>query len=173
TLYRISDPFMSFYYRYVAPHKSYLALGKPERIMERIKRDFNSHVGMIWEECCRRAVSLNDLFGKEWGLASRWWGCIPERDRNDKVIGHTDIELDVVAESTDKKSLLIGECKWNSPDYALRLFHTLKTRVERIPQFTHYEIKYVLFLRERSLDADSLSDEISILYPDDVMRLLT
>ena len=172
TLYRISDPFMSFYYRYVAPNKSYLALGKPERIMERIKHDFNSHVGMIWEECCRRAVSLNDLCGKEWGIASRWWGSVPEKDNNAKVIGHTDIELDVVAESTDKRSLLIGECKWNAPDYALRLFYALKTKVEKIPQFTDHEIRYILFLRERSLDADSLPDGISILYPEDVIRLL-
>lgn len=174
TLYRISDPFMSFYYRYVAPNKSYLALGKPERIMGRIKRDFNSHVGMIWEVCCRRAVSFNDLLGKEWGMASRWWGSLPEKNDSGKVIGHIDVELDVVAESSDKKSLLVGECKWNAADYAERLFHALKAKVEKIPQFAGHDIRYVLFLREPSIDIESLfNDKVCILYPDDVMSLLT
>ncbi len=173
TLYRISDPFMSFYYRYVAPNKSYLALGRPKKIMERIKQDFNSHVGSIWETCCQNAVSFNDLFGKEWSMASRWWGSVPERDDNDKITGHRDIELDVVSESSDKKSLLIGECKWNVPDYADRLFHTLKTKVRRIPQFKDYEIIYVLFLREAPFDVESIDHKnMHILYPDDIMRLI-
>lgn len=174
TLYRISDPFMSFYYRYVAPNKSYLALGKPERIMDRIKHDFNCHVGMIWEVCCLRAVSFTDMFGKEWGMASRWWGSIPKKDNDSKVTGHIDIELDVVTESIDKKSLFVGECKWNASDYAERLFHTLKAKVDKIPQFADYEINYVLFLREQPIDAEWLSNgKCTILYPEDIIRMLS
>lgn len=174
TLYNISDSFMSFYYRFVALNKSYLALGRPQRIMERIKRDFNSHVGMIWESWCRRAVSFSDMFGKEWGMASRWWGKIPKKDNANKITGYIDVVIDVVAESPDKKSLIVGECKWTAPDYAERLFNTLKAKVENIPQFADRDIKYLLFLREPALEVESISnDKVHIFYPEDVVNLLS
>lgn len=173
TLYRISDPFMAFYYKFIAPNKSFLALGKPARIMERIKRDFNSHVGNIWEACCRRAVSFNEFYGIEWGMASRWWGSVPERNSGGTISGHRDIELDVVAESSDKKFLLIGECKWTTPDFTDRLLRSLKTRVDSIAQFAGYEKKYVLFLREQPIDISGITDsEVTVLYPDDVIAML-
>ena len=173
TLYRFSDPFMSFYYRFVAPNKSFLALGKPERILQRILKDFNGHVGEVWENSCMRAVSLSQLFGIEWGIASRWWGKVPEKDDTGKVCGSVDIELDVVAESLDKKKLLIGECKWNSADYAGRILHKLKTKVSKVVSFNHRDVEYVLFLRERPLDLDSITgSEVHILYPEDIVGLL-
>lgn len=173
TLYHISDPFMAFYYKYVAPNKSYLALGRHERIMERIRKDFNTHVGKIWETQCQKAVSLNDLFGMEWGMASRWWGSVPVKDADGKISGHKDVELDVVAESTDRTRLLIGECKWNSPDYAGRLLNELKEKAQSVSRFAGQPIEYVLFLREKPLDADTLpSGTVHILYPGDIIDLL-
>lgn len=48
-------------------------------------------------------MSGNTVFGITWDVASRWWGTVAKGKQ---------IELDLVAESIDKKSLLIGECKW-------------------------------------------------------------
>ncbi|MDE5997420.1 MAG: ATP-binding protein [Muribaculaceae bacterium] len=174
TLYWISDPFMSFYYRFVASNKSFLALGRHERIMERIRRDFNSQVGAIWERSCARAVSLRSLFGTDWGMASRWWGSVPVRNEKGKIMGGEDIELDVVAESEDGNHLLVGECKWSAADYADRLLRVLKSKVGAIPQFSKYEeVVYILFLREKPLDADSLESlGVNILYPEDIISLL-
>lgn len=44
----------------------------------------------------------------------------------------TMIELDVVAESFDKKHILIGECKWTNKEDAQRLARTLS---EKLPIF--------------------------------------
>lgn len=174
TLYWISDQFMAFYYKFVAVNKSYLALGRYERIMERIKKDFNSQVGGVWERACAHGVSLRYLFGTDWGMASRWWGSVPIKNEMGKIIGGEEIELDVVAESEDKKSLLIGECKWNAPDYAERLLRTLHAKVAAIPQFAKYEqVEYVLFLREHPLDESSLDKHrVHILYPEDIIELI-
>ncbi len=174
TLYWMSDQFMSFYYKFVAPNRSYLALGRYERIMERIKKDFNSQVGGVWERACAKGVSLRCMFGIEWGMASRWWGSVPKKNEDGKVIGGEDIELDVVAESEDRKSLLVGECKWNAPDYAERLIRTLHAKVAAIPQFANYDkIEYVLFLREHPFDETSLLQHgVHILYPEDVIELI-
>ena len=174
TLYWISDQFMSFYYRFVAANKSYLALGRYERIMERIRNDFNSQVGAVWERECAKGVSLRNLFGTDWGIASRWWGSVPKKNEEGKIIGGEEIELDIVAESEDKRSLLIGECKWNAPDYADRLLRVLKAKVEAIPQFADYsKVEYVLFLREHPLDEIDLEKlGVHILYPEDVIALI-
>lgn len=174
TLYWISDQYMSFYYKYVASNKSYLAFGRYERIMDRIKKDFNSQVGAVWERECAKGVSLRNLFGTEWGIASRWWGTVPVKNEAGKIIGGEDIELDVVAESEDKKSLLVGECKWNAPDYADRLLRVLMAKVVSVPEFADYKkIEYVLFLRERPLDEASLSHPyLHILYPQDIIDLI-
>lgn len=173
TLYWISDPFMAFYYRFVAANKSYLALGRYERIMERIQREFNNRVGSVWERSCAQAVSLRNLFGKDWGLASRWWGSVPVRNEEGKVTGSEEIELDVVAASEDGRSMLIGECKWNAPDFADRLLRVLKAKVAAITKFSKYEVEYVLFLRERPIDADALDAlGVHVLYPEDVISLL-
>ena len=174
TLYRISDPFMAFYYRYVAPNKSYLALGRPEKIIDKIHKNFNSHVGSIWESCCIRAILLNEVFGIEWGIASRWWGTLSIKDSEGKNSGSTDIELDVVAESIDRKHILIGECKWTSSDYADRLIRVLKTKAAKMEFFSNLHKIYVLFLRERPLDNLTSDDtDVHILYPDDVLKLLS
>lgn len=174
TLYWISDQFMSFYYKYVAANKSYLALGRYERIKERIMKDFNSQVGAVWERECAKGVSFRNLFGTDWGIASRWWGSVPVKNDAGKIIGGEDIELDIVAESEDKKSLLVGECKWNAPDYADRLLRVLQAKVTAIPQFANYEkVEYVLFLREHPLDKDSLDNlKVHILYPEDIINLI-
>lgn len=173
TLYRFADQFMSFYYKYVAPNKSFLALGRPEKIMKRIKFDFNSHVGILWEESCAKSVSLNDLFGYEWGMASRWWGSVPVRDKEGKAVNHEEIELDVVAESLDHKTLLIGECKWTAPDYAERLLRVMKAKVSKVPLFANRKVIYILFLREHPLDETEFADpNMHILYPEDVIDLL-
>ena len=38
------------------------------------------------------------------------------------------IELDVVAESLDKKHIFIGECKWTTQEDALRLIKSIEKK---------------------------------------------
>ncbi len=99
---------------------------------------------------------------------------MPVKNDAGKIIGGEEIELDIVAESEDKKSLLVGECKWNAPDYADRLLRVLQTKVASIPQFANYEkVEYVLFLREHPLDESSLDKlTVHILYPEDIIKLI-
>lgn len=117
---------------------------------------------------------LNEVFGIEWGIASRWWGTLSIKDSEGKNSGSTDIELDVVAESIDRKHILIGECKWTSSDYADRLIRVLKTKAAKMEFFSNRHKIYVLFLRERPLDNLTSDDtDVHILYPDDVLKLLS
>lgn len=109
-IYRINDNMLQFYYRFIAPHRSILELRRIDTVMHLINAQFTQHVGDCWEHLCRQYISGNEIDGIVYNIASRWWGKIfPEGNKEG-----TMIELDVVAESFDKKHILIGECKWTN-----------------------------------------------------------
>lgn len=54
TLYGFADPFISFYYKFVAPNKSLLALGRSETVGRIIDGEFPEVVAGVWERLCQR-----------------------------------------------------------------------------------------------------------------------
>ena len=148
TLYLIDDPYMAFYYRFIAPNRSVLALGRTEGVRNTIIRNMPEYVSATWERLCQIAVSGNNLLGTDWGLARRWWGRVPVRGDGGKTpSGFEDLEFDVVAESADKKSILVGECKWNQSDYAGRLSEKLRAKVAKAPFAEGKKVVLALFLK--------------------------
>ena len=77
------------------------------------------------------------------------------------------VELDVVAESIDKKHILIGECKWTHDDDADRLMEQLKAKTQNLPFMKRGQtVHRVLFMEERP---NRSSNDIIIFYPEDIM----
>lgn len=153
TRYTFNDPFIDFYYRFVAPNKSLLALGRMELVGTQIKAQMPLLVSKVWETLCQKAVSGNTLFGNTWGMASRWWGKMPVFEEGRKTPSEfVEAEFDVVAESIDKKHLLIGECKWTEPDYACRILDKLKAKAVLAPFVKGRDVTFVLFLKHTPLD---------------------
>jgi AAA+ ATPase superfamily predicted ATPase len=105
SLYHLSDPYMQFYYRFISSNRSFIELGRTEMVMNIIRAEKVTYVGYMWERLARRSVSGQTIEGITFGMASRWWGGVSKSE---------SIELDVIAESLDKKTLLVGECKWTS-----------------------------------------------------------
>lgn len=169
TLYVIDDNFMAFYYTFIEPYRSLLALGRRALVMQKIENGFPAFVGNVWERLCQTAVSGNEIFGHTWNMARRWWGKVPVYEDGRKTpVGFEDLEFDVVAEAVDDKdTLLVGECKWKSADYADRLLVKLKAKTEKAPFSQGKRIIYVLFLKEHPLSGA----DCKILYPDDVLNL--
>lgn len=170
TLYQIDDSFIAFYYKFVEPYKSAISIGRTEIVWQRLEQGFPAHVGSVWERLCQIAVSGNELFGHTWGIASRWWGKVPVYKNGRKTpIGYEDLEFDVVAEDmNDKDTILVGECKWNAPDYADRLIEKLKKKTSLAPFAIGKNIIYVLFLREQPLS----QGDGHIMLPNDVIEQL-
>lgn len=172
TMYRIADPFIAFYYRMVAPNRSYLALGRLERVRSLMDIQWPMHTAGVWESLCRRAVSGNDICAEQWGMASRWWGTAPIREEGRKTpSGHVDLEFDVVAENLSGDTLLVGECKWTSADYADRLLRRLKEKTELAPFTQNYDrVHYTLFLKEPPLGI--IPKDVAVFLPEDVLPLI-
>ena len=141
SLYRIADPFLSFYYKFVVPNRSFIELERRGPIDMSMETDFPSHVGYWWERLCRDAVSGNTIDGITYGEARRWWGKVMVDDEWE------DVELDIVAESLDHKTLLIGECKWSSGENGRLLTHSLERIATALPLAQGKAVKTVLFTK--------------------------
>jgi len=131
TLYRIDDPFLAFWFRYVEPNRSRLEAGNIRPVAREIEKYLPAHRGAIWETLARRAVPRLRIDGREWGAASRWWG---------GGLHGNPLELDVAAESVDGKALLIGEVKWSIDARELdRAARELHEKAQRFPLAGRYE----------------------------------
>jgi uncharacterized protein len=138
TLYRIADPFLRFWFRFVQPDRSRLEARQIAAVERDIAARFPHHAGEVWEELARESVPVLDCFGRTWGPAGRWWG--PGLDRQ-------PLEIDLVAESQVGDALLVGEVKWALPDDPARLLQELERKVERLPFVEGREIFLALWLK--------------------------
>jgi len=92
-------------------------------------------------------------------MARRWWGSVSRTEK---------IELDVVAESLDKKYLLVGECKWTAGENCDRLLYELQEKAGKLSFAKNKIIIPMLFLKH--LPAGNVSN---VLLPKDVIELST
>lgn len=140
SLYKVSDPFMDFYFHFVVPNRSLIEMRRSEFVTDAIRAQFSRYVSAWWEKLCRQAVSGGVIGGDMYNLAGRWWGNV-SRDEA--------FELDVVAESMDGKKLMVGECKWTEGEDAARLTHELISKARKLPFLNEREIFPVLFLKRK------------------------
>lgn len=163
-LYHINDSLLRFHYQFIIPYRSLLELGKIDTVMEVVNSQLPQFIGYCWELLCRNYVSGNVIDGIVYNLASRWWGKIfPSDCKEGKMV-----ELDVVAESIDKKHILIGECKWTHDDDADRLMDVLAEKAKYLPFIKKgQEVHLVLFLKE---SPRKMTKEMKIILPEDVIK---
>ncbi|MDR1160988.1 MAG: DUF234 domain-containing protein, partial [Tannerellaceae bacterium] len=153
--YKIADPFMNFYFRFIAPDRSFIEIGRISPLLANLDNHFSAYTGDYWEKLCRETISGNEIEGITYGMAHRWWGNISKDER---------IELDVVAESLDKKYLLAGECKWTTKENSDRLLMELREKAEKLPFAKGHTIITKLFLKNLPVGTHE-----NILLPDDVI----
>ena len=147
SLYKIADPFMAFYYQFVVPNRSFIELGRRLPIEQALTAHFSEYVSMQWEKLCRDAVTGNLVNGVVYGKAKRWWGSVLNEDKKPE-----QVEFDVMAESLDKKYLLVGECKWTTGENGKQLTAELLRKANLLPFAKNYTIVPVLFLKNAPKD---------------------
>lgn len=125
-LYQTSDPFLAFWYRFVAPLSSALQFSNPMQVyQERVAPHLADYMGWnVFEQICAQWLRR---YGQERrGLAiqqmSRYWS----RD------GRTEIDLMAALEGG---AYLFGECKWsaNSP-VGLGVYSGLRAKIAGLPE---------------------------------------
>jgi AAA+ ATPase superfamily predicted ATPase len=160
TIYVVADPYLRFHYRFIVPNLSLLESGHVDAVKAEIARAMAGHVAGIWEELARESVPFLGLQRKEWGAASRWWG---------EGIDGRRMEIDLVAESMDRKAVLVGEVKWTKDAVnADAMMTSLMERARRLPGLEGRMPIGALWLRTRP---KGLS-QACVVCPDDVLRVM-
>ena len=139
SLYKIDDPFLNFYFKFIVPEKSRIDLGLSSQVLAEIKKRMPQYTSTIWEELCRRSVPFI-IKNVEFNPASRWWG---------KGLDGAPLEIDVVSESTDKKNLLVGEAKWTEKMDLTRDAEEVIRKSVNLPIVDKHKIIPVLFVKHK------------------------
>lgn len=141
TLYKIKDPFLRFWFTVVAPNRSILSQApssvRKKILIEALPRLFS----LMWEELVRMSVPLLPYKGIHFGPSERFWK-------------GQDSEWDLVAESLDRNTLLLGEAKWNAKkpgvSWVYQEIDNLKKKgVPPISRKASVSIVYALFIPEK------------------------
>ena len=101
--YHVGDPYLRFYYRFLANRQAQLALGVSEQALAEIKRHLLDFIGThTWEELCR-----------EWLLRAAGQGDLPFTPDQVGSIWTPAAQVDVAGLNRMEKTLVLGECKWS------------------------------------------------------------
>ncbi len=118
-IYKLSDPYFRFWFKFVFENASYLEGAGPKRTFEdRINPEFNAYVGSVFEE-----VALEWLKGqkhlKNYAFG-RWW--------------ESSHEIDAAGLDEKGGKLLLVEAKWSSLDEreARRTLHSLSEKSGKV-----------------------------------------
>ena len=161
SLYRLQDPFLRFYFRFVLPYESSLAQGAYGAAQHAWRGARAQHVAACWEALSRAAVPWLKLSGQAWGVASPWWGN-----------AGGPVEFDVMALSLDGKALLVGECKWAERRVAVdvtKLAARIREKAGAIPQAKGRRIVTACWLGGC---ATARGQTDHLVYPKEVMTAL-
>jgi hypothetical protein len=138
SLYRLADPFLRFWFRYVSPNRSSLELRYLDPVVEMVKRTRGEFTSWAWEELARQSLPALDLFDTHWNVAAPWWG--PGMDGR-------PLELDVVSESLDGASVLLGSVKWEDKTDIRRELQSLQAAAVRLPLVRQRPVYVVVFVQ--------------------------
>lgn len=139
--YVLTDAYLRFYYRFLAPNRILLEQGLHNRLWELISNGLRAFVGQTaFEEICRtwvieQAVAghlpfLPDVVGRHWSA---------------------DCEIDFVAIHWTQRKILLGECKWGANDVGVDVVRSLieergPRALQRLPG-EDWEVLYLFFAR--------------------------
>ena len=124
-LYRIADPFLAFWYRFVAPFASALQFAESKRIYEeQVAPHLSGYMDWdVFEQIC--AQWLHRYASEKLGLTVLQMGRYWSRD--------SQIEIDIMAQL--ENGYLFGECKWSTKSpIGLRVYSQLRAKIAGLPE---------------------------------------
>lgn len=111
-VYRLTDHFLRFWFRYVPPNRSTLEQGQTASVARSIAETLPEHVSWTFKDVCRQAVRTQS-FPVQCSRVGRWW--------------YDENEVDVVGVDERTETLLLGECKWTSEEVGTGLLADLES----------------------------------------------
>jgi hypothetical protein len=168
SLYKIDDPFFRLWFRVVAPHRGPLASGTRATRKAWLARFWDDLVAQAWEDLCRSRVpqlAEDDLAARgPWKPAARWWK-------------GNEPEWDLVSESLDGRSLLLGEVKWSAKPFGAKALARARAELAARPRpalptrFDDHETVRALFAPELEPGAELSDQEPRVVVAQNLLQL--
>lgn len=110
-IYKIENNFFDFYFKFVFKNRAILEFEGKDKLLDKIKQNFNSHVAKTFEDICQDFIK-NYYLDFQVGF---WWNRKGE-------------EIDICAIDKEKKKILFGECKFKEKIDAKRIYEELRKK---------------------------------------------
>jgi len=136
--YHITDPYLRFYYRFLATRQAQLALGAQQRALDEIESHLLDFIGThTWEELCR-----------EWVLRASDRGVLPFAPDQVGSAWTRKAQIDVVGINSMEKTLCLGECKWSPQAAGCKVLTELVNKTaDIVPPRGQWRVYYLGFAR--------------------------
>lgn len=136
--YVITDPYLRFYYRFLAPHRTAIEQGRIKQTTSLLYDHLLDFIGAhTFEELCRDWVN--------WAAEMGEFPFLPERTGS---FWSKQAQVDVLAINWRSKDILLGECKWGQKAVGRSVLQTLLDKTERVlPASFTWRVHYAFFAR--------------------------
>ncbi len=155
--YAITDPYLRFYFRFLARRQEDIALGRIQATWQHIRRQLISFIGAnTFEELCREWVSVRGDAGQ--------LPLVPERVGS---YWSKEAQVDVVAVDWSEKQIMLGEVKWSRDPVARSVVGGLVAKTGRVVPAGDWTVHYAFFARAGFTDAArAAADEVGAVLVD-------
>lgn len=159
-VYRLTDQFLRFWFRYVQPNRSTLEQGHTEPVRQSIAETRPTHVSWTFEDVCRQAARAPG-FPVPCSRVGRWW--------------YDELEVDVAGVNDRTGTLLLGESNWTDEPVGYDVLADLEALEPEVRWHgTDRSVAYALFAKRgftRGVrDAVDDRDDVYLYTVEDVLE---
>jgi len=137
SIYRLNDGMFRFWYSFVYPNVSKIALDAGDIVYEFVKDRIPGFLGETFEDICKQYLWQENIAGRLPFLFSdcgRWWG-------NNPVL-RSEQEIDILAYNKEERKAVFCECKWTNEQIDSRVLDRL---IAKTSMFGYDDKYYMLF----------------------------
>ena len=135
-LYRLSDPFLRFWFRYVYPNRSALEAGAGREVLETVVLpDLDTFMGPPYEEICRQHLIAEGprVLGWRPARVGRYWDA--------------RTEIDLIAVDAARERAAFVECKWGRNVDVARTVRRLREKARAVASLAAASHRYLVISR--------------------------
>ncbi|OQX55383.1 MAG: hypothetical protein B5M53_04305 [Candidatus Cloacimonas sp. 4484_209] len=161
-IYQVSDNFFRFWFRFVYPSRSDLESGQTDIVFSRIRAEFDSYVGRIFEQVCKEfLIDANNRGHLPFHFTNigRWW--------------HKDNEIDIIALDRETKEILFTECKWSNKRVGIKTYRELKEKSKLVNWFNDERKEYFAIFSRSGFKPELRNKDVLLFDLNDIKKSMS
>jgi len=139
-LYRISDEFFQFWFKYIFTQRSDLEIGRLQNVLQNIESEWQQYVSYIYEKVAAEILWKHREHLFPFSKVGRWW------QQNE--------EIDLVAINKELDAILFAEVKWSQKRVGTDILEALEAKAKLVQWGSNNRTEYYcLFSKSGYSDA--------------------